>query len=107
MNRGTTLVVGATGATGQLLVEQLLQRGVRVRAVARPASRLPEHLDGREGLTVVPLEISQATEEDLAQLVAGCDAIASCLGHRFTDLFNLLKVDGTWKIMNKVFHMHG
>ncbi|NNF41607.1 MAG: nuclear transport factor 2 family protein [Phycisphaerales bacterium] len=27
-------------------------------------------------------------------------------GHRFTDLFTLLLVDGEWKIMNKVFHMH-
>jgi hypothetical protein len=27
-------------------------------------------------------------------------------GHRFTDLFTLLKVDGGWKIMNKVFHLH-
>ena len=27
-------------------------------------------------------------------------------GHRFTDLFTLLKVDGVWKIMNKVFHQH-
>lgn len=26
--------------------------------------------------------------------------------HRFTDLFTLLKVDGQWKIMNKVFHLH-
>ena len=28
-------------------------------------------------------------------------------GHRFTDLFTLLKLDGQWKIMNKVFHLHG
>lgn len=28
-------------------------------------------------------------------------------GHRFTDMFTLLKVDGEWKIMNKVFHLHG
>ncbi len=27
-------------------------------------------------------------------------------GHRFTDLFTLLKVDGEWKILNKVFHLH-
>jgi hypothetical protein len=27
-------------------------------------------------------------------------------GHRYTDLFTLLKVDGAWKIMNKVFHLH-
>ncbi len=27
-------------------------------------------------------------------------------GHRYTDLFTLLIVDGEWKIMNKVFHLH-
>ena len=27
-------------------------------------------------------------------------------GHRFTDLFTLLKLDGEWKITNKVFHLH-
>jgi Putative lumazine-binding len=27
-------------------------------------------------------------------------------GHRFTDFFNLLKVNGEWKVMNKVFHLH-
>ena len=28
-------------------------------------------------------------------------------GYRFTDMFTLLKIDGHWKIMNKVFHLHG
>lgn len=28
-------------------------------------------------------------------------------GHKFTDFFTLLKVDGEWKIMNKIFHLHG
>lgn len=27
-------------------------------------------------------------------------------GHRFTDLFTLLKLDGEWKILSKVFHTH-
>ena len=27
-------------------------------------------------------------------------------GNRFTDLFTLLKIDGEWKIINKVFHLH-
>ncbi len=27
-------------------------------------------------------------------------------GSRYTDLFTMLKVDGAWKIMNKVFHLH-
>ncbi|MEC8877041.1 MAG: nuclear transport factor 2 family protein, partial [Pseudomonadota bacterium] len=25
---------------------------------------------------------------------------------KFTDFFTLLKVEGAWKIMNKVFHLH-
>ncbi len=27
-------------------------------------------------------------------------------GNRFTDLYTMLIVDGEWKIMNKVFHLH-
>ena len=27
-------------------------------------------------------------------------------GYKFTDFFTLLKIDNTWKIMNKVFHLH-
>ena len=27
-------------------------------------------------------------------------------GHKFTDFFTLLKVEGAWKIMNKVFYLH-
>jgi hypothetical protein len=27
-------------------------------------------------------------------------------GHRFTEMFTLLKCDGEWKIMSKVFYLH-
>lgn len=27
-------------------------------------------------------------------------------GHRFTDMFTLLKSNGEWKIISKVFHLH-
>jgi hypothetical protein len=27
-------------------------------------------------------------------------------GYNFTDFFTLLKIEGTWKIINKVFHLH-
>ncbi len=32
--------------------------------------------------------------------------LANWTGSRFTDMFTLLKVDGEWKIINKVFHLH-
>ena len=28
-------------------------------------------------------------------------------GYKFTDFFTLLKIDNEWKIINKVFHLHG
>ena len=27
-------------------------------------------------------------------------------GHRFTDMFTLLKTDGQWKIVSKIFYLH-
>jgi Putative lumazine-binding len=27
-------------------------------------------------------------------------------GHRFTDFFNLVKIEGQWKIVSKVFYLH-
>ena len=27
-------------------------------------------------------------------------------GHQFTDMFTLLKMDGEWKIISKVFYLH-
>lgn len=47
------------------------------------------------------------TSIDLAETVATVRLeLENWSGHRFTDFFTLLKVDGEWKIMNKVFHLH-
>ena len=47
------------------------------------------------------------TNIDLAGTVATVRLeLDNWTGHRFTDFFTLLKVDGQWKIMNKVFHLH-
>ena len=44
---------------------------------------------------------------DLADTVATVRLeLNNWTGSRYTDLFTLLKVDGEWKIMNKVFHLH-
>ncbi|MGI8920002.1 MAG: nuclear transport factor 2 family protein [Pyrinomonadaceae bacterium] len=47
------------------------------------------------------------TSIDLAETVSTVRLeLDNWTGHRFTDFFTLLKVDGEWKIMNKVFHLH-
>lgn len=49
----------------------------------------------------------QITSIDVVETVATVRLeLDNWSGHRFTDLFTLLKVDGVWKIMNKVFHLH-
>lgn len=80
----TSLIVGATGATGRLLVRELLGRGQKVKAVARTPSKLGEESLRDPNLSVVQGSISEMSERDVADLVSGCDAAASCLGHNLT-----------------------
>jgi nucleoside-diphosphate-sugar epimerase len=75
------LVVGANGATGKQLVQQLLERGQEVKAVVRSSGSLPEDLRNHEKLSVIQASLLDLSDAELAQLVEGCDAVASCLGH--------------------------
>lgn len=78
------LVVGASGATGRLLVEDLLSRGQQVRAVVRSAETLPETLRRHPMLSIVQAHLLELSDEAMTQLVGDCSAIASCLGHNLT-----------------------
>lgn len=80
----TSLIVGATGATGRLLVTELLGRGEKVKAVARTPSGLGEESLRDPNLSVVEASISEMSDGDISELVSGCDAAASCLGHNLT-----------------------
>lgn len=80
----TSLIVGATGATGRLLVRELLCRGQKVKAVARTPSKLGDESLRDPSLSVVQASISEMSDRDISDLVSGCDAAASCLGHNLT-----------------------
>jgi hypothetical protein len=53
---------------------------------------------------------------DVRFRIASVDVVGTCAsvrvdvddwtGHRFTDFFNLLKFDGAWKVVSKVFFLH-
>lgn len=81
-------VFGATGATGRLLVAELLSRGVKVRAVARSAEKmrevLTEALRDHDALTVVEASVADLSDAQLADHLHGCAAAASTLGHHLT-----------------------
>ena len=78
------IVLGATGATGRLVVAELLDRGETVRAIVRPGSKLPDALAHRERLTVTRCDLLALNEYDTQQLVSGATAIVSCLGHHMS-----------------------
>ena len=77
----TVLLVGGTGRTGGRVLEQLLSRGVNVRAIVRSAKKLPASVAGDPGLTVIEADLLSLAGEDLQNHVRGCDAVISCLGH--------------------------
>lgn len=80
----TILVLGATGATGRLLVQQLLENGHDVRAIVRSPEKLPEVVQTHAHLSVIRASISTLSDAEMAQHVNGCVAVASCLGHNLT-----------------------
>lgn len=75
------LVVGATGATGRLLVAQLLERGVSVTAIVRSPANLLAESRRDPKLRVIEGCLLDLDPGELARHVQDCDAVASCLGH--------------------------
>ena len=80
----TTLVVGASGATGRLLVQQLLSAGECVRVVVRAESAFLDGLTDTDNLELTRASILELSEAELLKLVDGCQAVASCLGHNMS-----------------------
>ncbi|MFZ2492895.1 MAG: NAD(P)-binding oxidoreductase [Thermoanaerobaculia bacterium] len=80
----TTLVVGASGATGRLLVQQLLIRGRNVKVIVRSSDTLPEALRTHGNLSVIRASVLDLSDAEMAAHVEGCDAVASCLGHNIS-----------------------
>jgi nucleoside-diphosphate-sugar epimerase len=80
----SVLVVGATGATGRLLVRELLGRGLNVRVIVRAPGSLPEDVRNHPHLSVVNASVLGLSDAEMARHVDGCVAVASCLGHTLT-----------------------
>lgn len=75
------LVLGASGATGRLLVVRLVELGHRVKAVVRETAAFPEGSLENGMVETVRGNVDSISVEEMARLLADCDAAASCLGH--------------------------
>lgn len=80
----TVLVVGASGATGSKLVEQLLIQEYEVKVIVRSLEKLPESWKANENLQIISASILELSDTEMSVITSGCNAVASCLGHNLT-----------------------
>jgi len=78
------LVVGASGATGRRLVNQLLIQGNEVNVIVRSAENLPASWKDHDNLQISVASVLELSDEALRAHVTECNAVASCLGHNLT-----------------------
>lgn len=69
-------ILGASGATGRLLVEEALGRGLEVTAIARDPARIP--VPDQPGLRKVAADMRDA--DSVARAVTGSEVLLSGLG---------------------------
>ncbi|MCD4730737.1 MAG: SDR family oxidoreductase [Bacteroidales bacterium] len=80
----TTLIVGASGATGKHLVEQLLNMEQKVKVIVRSPDKLPESWKNNDRLSIIHASVLEISDDELTEYVKNCHAVASCLGHNMT-----------------------
>lgn len=80
----TTLVVGASGATGRRLVEELLIQKQNVKVIVRSPEKLPASWKTNSHLQIITASLLELSDRDMEEQVKDCQAVASCLGHNLT-----------------------
>lgn len=80
----TSLVVGASGATGKQLVEQLLNMGQKVKVIVRPTGKIIDAWKKNENISIIKANISEISVDEMVDYMIDCQSVASCLGHNIT-----------------------
>jgi len=78
------MVLGSSGATGRIVVSQLLKQNVEVVAILRPSSNIPVEFSSQDKLKIIKTEITDIQENELINYLTDCDGVISCLGHNLT-----------------------
>lgn len=78
------LVLGASGATGSLVVRQLIRREIQTRILIRKSAVLPEEVLESPLVETVKGSINDLGQSEMDKLLENCDAVISCLGHNIS-----------------------
>jgi nucleoside-diphosphate-sugar epimerase len=75
------LVLGASGATGKLVVQQLVKKNIQVRIVVRESAIIPDQISNNKSIEVIKGNINDFEIAKIKDLVKDCDSVICCLGH--------------------------
>ena len=75
------LVLGASGATGKLVVSQLIKRNIETRILIRKNAVLPIEIIENSLVEIVKGNINELDNTEMNKLVQNCNIFISCLGH--------------------------
>ncbi len=78
------LLLGASGATGRLVLKQLLDKQIETKIVIRAHSGISESHQNNKLLESIVGNISEFSPDEYSKLVADCDTVISCLGHNIS-----------------------
>lgn len=79
-----TLVLGASGATGRLVVQQLVKRNIQVRILVRESAIIPRQISYDKNIEILKGNIYDFEIAKIKSLVQGCDSVICCLGHNIS-----------------------
>ena len=80
----SVLVLGASGATGSLVVRQLIRRKIETRILIRKSAKLTKEIKESKFVEIVKGNINELNSNEMEQLLQNCDVVISCLGHNIT-----------------------
>jgi nucleoside-diphosphate-sugar epimerase len=78
------LVLGATGATGSLVVKQIVDKNLEAKIVVRDIEKVAQDLRDNNLVECVTGNITEFSHQETINLVKDCNAVISCLGHNIT-----------------------
>ena len=79
-----SLVLGASGATGKLVVQQLVKKNIKVRIIVRESAILPGQLLDDRGIEIIKGNVNDFEAAKIKDIVKDCNSVICCLGHNIS-----------------------
>ncbi|MDP3683822.1 MAG: SDR family oxidoreductase [Ignavibacteria bacterium] len=76
--------MGASGATGKLVVQQLVKKNIKVRVVVRESAIIPSQISDDKSIEIIRGNINDFEIAQIKDLVKDCETVICCLGHNIS-----------------------